>query len=81
MARMLELPKAGWLPPIKYVQIQTHSRCNADCLFCPYIESEHAANHGSMDDALWHHILANLRPFAAGINQALGRPEPGGAAQ
>src|ERR1019366_8663469 len=30
----LELPTLGRLPNIKYVQIQTHSRCNADCLFC-----------------------------------------------
>lgn len=65
----VSLPTLGRLPNIKYVQIQTHSRCNADCVFCPYIESEHAANHGRMDDKLWHHVLANLRPFAKSINQ------------
>ncbi len=57
------------LPDIRYVQIQTHSRCNADCLFCPYIESEHAGNHGAMSEELWQHTLLNLKPFAAGINQ------------
>ena len=30
----LQLPRHGWLPPIKYVQVMTHSRCNADC-FAP----------------------------------------------
>lgn len=35
---------------------------------CPYIESEHAANHGVMDDELWKHVLLNLKPFADGIN-------------
>lgn len=30
----LQLPRFGWLPKISYVQIQTNSRCNADCLFC-----------------------------------------------
>jgi hypothetical protein len=66
---MRSLPTIGPLPPIKYVQIQTHSRCNADCLFCPYIESEHAANPGVMNDELWSHVLANLRFFSDGINQ------------
>ncbi len=36
---------------------------------CPYIESEHAANHGVMDEELWKHVLLNLKPFAAGINR------------
>jgi hypothetical protein len=66
MPKMLDI---GELPNIKFIQIQTHSRCNANCVFCPYIESDHAANPGRMDDKLWHHILASLRPFAAGINQ------------
>lgn len=66
---VLQLPRMGWLPPIKFVQIQTHSRCNADCLFCPYIESEHAANHGAMSDETWRLILSNLVPFAGGINK------------
>lgn len=63
------LPVVGPLPPIKKVQIQTHSRCNADCVFCPYIESEHAAQAGRMDDKLWHHVLGNLEPFTHGINE------------
>jgi len=29
---ILEIPRYGWLPTIRYVQIATHSRCNADCL-------------------------------------------------
>jgi Iron-sulfur cluster-binding domain len=68
MAKTLELPRYGWLPDIRYVQVQTHSRCNADCVFCPYVESEHAAEPGKMTDETWHLILANLRPFSAGIN-------------
>ncbi len=66
---MIKLPTVGYVPPIKFVQIQTHSRCNADCVFCPYAESTHAAEPGRMSDELWHHVLANLRPFAAGINE------------
>jgi Iron-sulfur cluster-binding domain len=65
----LALPTVGWLPPIRFVQIQTHSRCNADCVFCPYIESEHAAAPGTMSDGMWHRILDNLIPFQNGINQ------------
>lgn len=66
--RVLELPRFGWLPNIRNVQVQTHSRCNADCLFCPYIESEHAADPGRMSNGTWHLILSNLRAFSAGIN-------------
>ena len=29
----LKTPQTGYLPEIKYVQIATHSRCNADCVF------------------------------------------------
>jgi molybdenum cofactor biosynthesis enzyme MoaA len=57
------------LPPIRYVQIQTHSRCNADCVFCPYIESAHAASPGVMTDETWRRVIECLLPFAAGINQ------------
>lgn len=62
-------PKYGWLPEIRYVQIQTHSRCNADCVFCPYIESEHAKAPGMMKDETWDLILSNLVPFTNTINQ------------
>lgn len=68
MARLLEHPKPGKLPPIKYVQVMTHNRCNADCVFCPYSESAHAAvPAGKMTDAMWHHVLNNLQPFRHGI--------------
>lgn len=62
-------PVPGWLPDIRNVQVQTHSRCNADCLFCPYVESTHAAAPGKMRDETWKLIIDNLRPFAEGINQ------------
>jgi iron-sulfur cluster protein len=64
----LALPKFGWLPNIKYVQIQTHSLCNADCVFCPYIESEHYKHPGRMTERTWKLILDNLAPFREGIN-------------
>lgn len=57
------------LPNIRFVQIQTHSRCNADCLMCPYVESQHAAHPGVMTDEMWHHVLECLRPFAKGIQK------------
>ena len=66
---MLELPKDRWLPPLKYVQIATHSRCNADCVFCPYIESVHHKHPGMMTDETWNLILDNLVPFGAGLKK------------
>ncbi len=57
------------IPMIRYVQVQTHSRCNADCVFCPYIESWHAAHPGRMSETLWQKILHDLTPFASGINK------------
>jgi len=55
------------IPMIRYVQVQTHSRCNADCVFCPYSESWHAQHPGKMTEALWEKILKDLKPFAPGI--------------
>lgn len=66
---MLELPKERWLPPLQYVQIATHSRCNADCVFCPYIESVHHKHPGMMTDETWNLILDNLVPFSAGLKK------------
>lgn len=68
VARQYDGPRHGWLPPIKNIQVQTHSRCNANCVFCPYIESWHADNHGRMQNEVWKSILANLAPFKDGIN-------------
>lgn len=59
----LTVPRPRWFPQIRYVQVATHSRCNADCLFCPYIESVHHASPGMMTDKTWHGILGNLRPW------------------
>lgn len=59
----IEMPRNHWLPTLKYVQVATHSRCNADCSFCPYVESAHAARPGMMTDATWHKILSNLVPW------------------
>ncbi|APR75949.1 Radical SAM domain protein [Minicystis rosea] len=69
MTKVLELPVMGRLPNITRVQVQTHSRCNADCLFCPYVESEHAANPGVMPDKLWARVLECLAPFRAGLEK------------
>jgi hypothetical protein len=67
--KQLEVPRRGWLPNIRYVQVATHSRCNADCVFCPYIESEHAAHPGMMKEGTWHLILANLRPWTQTLDK------------
>lgn len=58
------------MPNIRNVQIATHSRCNANCVFCPYVESWHAQQPGVMSDAVWHRILTELSGprFFAGIN-------------
>lgn len=68
--RPIQLPKFGWLPDIRNVQVMTHSQCNANCWYCPHVESEHnTANPGQMSEETWHLILANLRPFSDGINR------------
>ena len=59
---------------LRYVQIQTQARCNADCVFCPYSRSWHAAHPGRMSDALWRKILADLAPFADGLSRGLIAP-------
>ncbi|MBF0287131.1 MAG: hypothetical protein HQM14_04875 [SAR324 cluster bacterium] len=59
------------LPMIRYIQIQTHSRCNADCIFCPDTDSWHARHSGKMSDSLWQKVLHDLTPFAKGINNAI----------
>jgi hypothetical protein len=66
---ILEVPSYGWFPAIRYVQIATHSRCNADCLFCPFSESEHFKHPGMMTDETWQQILANLVPFKDSIEK------------
>ncbi len=62
------------LPPLRYIQIQTHSRCNATCLFCPYPESWHGNHHGVMSDQLFSKILADLAPFEASISRGMIAP-------
>lgn len=57
------------LPNLRFVQIQTQSRCNADCVFCPYVEGYHAKNPGLMPRELWLKILNDLLPFTATLNQ------------
>jgi len=47
-------------PRIKNVQIATHSRCNANCVFCPYVESWHHDNPGVMAIDVWRRILSEL---------------------
>ena len=59
----MEVPRNSWLPPIEYVQVATHSRCNANCVFCPYTESVHHANKGTITDETWNRILLNLVPW------------------
>lgn len=67
--RHMALPMEGPMPVIKYVQIATHSRCNADCVFCPYIESEHFKHPGNMSDETWSLILDNLGIFKDSIEK------------
>jgi len=57
------------LPALKYVQIQTQSRCNADCVFCPYIESWHHENPGLMSEQLFDKILSDLKPFSSSLEK------------
>ena len=59
---------------LRYVQIQTTSRCNADCVFCPYVESWHAQNAGVMSDGLWEKVLQDLEPFAEGLSKGMVAP-------
>jgi hypothetical protein len=67
--RVLELPRPGWFPKISNVQVMTHSGCSADCVFCPWVESEHnTKNRGRMADETWNLILANLAPWSETLN-------------
>lgn len=53
---------------LRFVQIQTHSGCNANCVFCPYVESWHHDHPGTMSDALFDAILEDLAPFADSLS-------------
>ena len=68
MTNPLEMPRPGWLPPIKYVQVQTHTRCSANCVFCPFVESDFAQTNSRMTDETWNRILEQLATFDDGIN-------------
>jgi MoaA/NifB/PqqE/SkfB family radical SAM enzyme len=52
---------------LKNVQIQTQGACNANCVFCPWIESWHHANYGVMDRELFSRILDMLLPWKESI--------------
>lgn len=41
----------------KVVQIQTRTGCNADCVFCPYGETEDLVPKGRMDPALFERVV------------------------
>jgi len=45
----------------KTVQFETHSACNARCIFCPYAETYQSQPKGFMDDALFRKIVAELK--------------------
>jgi radical SAM protein with 4Fe4S-binding SPASM domain len=45
----------------KTVQFETHSACNARCIFCPYAETYQSQLKGFMDDALFKKIVGELK--------------------
>jgi radical SAM protein with 4Fe4S-binding SPASM domain len=53
------------------IQIQTTSRCNANCLFCGYHTIKNTHEHGAMDDALFkriadecgRHYIGRISPY------------------
>lgn len=50
------------VPPFpKTVQFETHSACNARCIFCPYAETYKSQPQGFMDEALFRKIVAELK--------------------
>ena len=51
------------LQPIDKLQLQTISTCNANCVFCPYIESWHKANPGRMEHKLFVKILNEMEEY------------------
>jgi radical SAM protein with 4Fe4S-binding SPASM domain len=58
---VMELP---WDKPFpRAVQIETASRCNAHCDFCPYQETSQLFPAGTMDDGLFYKILDELATF------------------
>ena len=48
------------------VQIQTTSRCNGKCIICPYPDSWHKANPGTMSDEVFNRVLDELAPMQIG---------------
>jgi len=51
------------LVDLKIINVQTNSLCNANCVFCPYVESWHKNNPGSMKESLYRKILDDLEEY------------------
>ncbi|MBD3289250.1 radical SAM protein [candidate division KSB1 bacterium] len=45
------------------LQIQTTSRCNYQCVICPYKKTESMIKHGKMDEALFEKVLKDCTDF------------------
>lgn len=60
--------KEGFLSLPRKVMIQTHSRCNAACGFCPYPHLKKERYHGLMENHLFDKILSDLHPHAHHID-------------
>jgi len=45
------------------IQIQTVSKCNGKCVFCPYVGSWQDLNSGTMDDTTFNKIIAELSDY------------------
>ena len=43
-----------------YIQVQTNSACNGNCVFCPYPEVSRSLPQGSMDNRLYARIVNEI---------------------
>ena len=58
------------------IQIETTSRCNAGCFFCPYPETSQSQPMGVMDDALFEAIVEEISQHPVQLIQPFLNNEP-----
>lgn len=66
--RALEFPNS--------IQLETTSRCNAHCNFCPYPETSTTQPSGVMGDDLFHHIVDQIARYPVQLIQPFLNNDP-----
>ncbi len=58
------------------IQIQTTSRCNAKCSFCPYLTTSRDLPQGTMNDSLFHAIVDEISRYPVDLIQPFLMNDP-----